>query len=687
MIRTLRKHPPSEEKAMTTGTTRSLLPILSVPILAGLLAGCRSGSAPDDLIQAEETTEALVFVKTTGEETLNRSWAESNLYLLSPIAPDGVVTPLTNYTGASVSDPCVSFDGERLMFSMRPPGGQYRNIWEMNVDGSGLRQVTSGDGHDFDPLYLPDGTIMFTSSRGDEMDEYNHSPAEHLHRANPDGSGVERVSFNQSDDFDPAVLPNGRVVYTRWDHFGTFNRFPLFATNPDGTGTFHHYGPHNRNFFHATPSGDGRLIAIESTMINEDAGPIAILKTEGGPADPASSSLSDHWDVLTANVNNDGAPWAYGAFKYPHPLGENQFVASYTLPAATEGDVDYGLYSFSLRQTGAGTPEDPATLEIVDLTFLYNDPGTNEYDAQLIAPRATPPVIPSSVDGRAGAGTFVAEDVFNRSASDGQEVPQRGVESVPRIALIAARPTRAGERSGFSANQFERRALVGFADVEADGSFKIDVPADTPLSFAILDDYDRGIVTKRTHIFVRPGETFRCTGCHENRTFGEPVPTNPNPIADTKAAQNLDVPPSQWEIINYRDNIGSIVEAKCAPCHFTQYREHVESSFEDGQIVQQVVVDTLLAPAGLPLDATLIEGGEMMEEFPRGYVNLSGMPEDEVPSYVRPAFPRRSALVDAVLGLDSHAGSPHPDPAGPYALTAAEKRLFNLWVLLGAQYE
>jgi len=68
-------------------------------------------------------------------------------------------------------------------------------------------------------------------------------------------------------------------------------------------------------------------------------------------------------------------------------------------------------------------------------------------------------------------------------------------------------------------------------------------------------------------------------------------------------------------------------------------------------------------------------------------VNLSGEPEDTVPNYVRPAFPRRSALVDAVLGLDSHAGAPHPDPAGPYALTAAEKRLFNLWVLLGAQYE
>jgi hypothetical protein len=671
---------------MRTGTTRTLLPILSVPILAALVAGCRSGSAPDDLIQSEETTEAIVFVKTTGEETLNRSWASGNLYLLSPISPDGVVTPLTDYEGASVSDPCVSFDGERILFSMRPPGASTRNIWEINADGTGLRQVTSGGGHDFDPLYLPDGRILFTSSRGGHMDEYNHSPAENLYRCNADGSGIEQISFNQSDDFDPTLLPNGRIVYTRWDHFGTFNRFPLFATNPDGTGTFHHYGPHNRNFFHASPTGDGRLIAIESTMINEDAGPIALLKTEAGPADPPQPDRSHHWDVLTANVNTDGAPWAYGAFKYPHSLGENRYVASYTLPAATEEDVDYGLYTFSLHQEGAGTPEDPATLEIVDLTFLYNDPATNDYDAQLVAAHPAPPVIEDTIDSRASTGVFLAQDVFNRSTADGQEVPIFGSQPIDEIALIAARPTVPGEPNDFSANQFEKRALVGFAPVQADGSFKIEVPADTPLSFATLDEWDRGIVTKRTHIYVRPGETFTCTGCHEDRTFGEPHPTNPDPIADTLPATDLNVPSDQWEIINYRDDIGPIVEAKCAPCHYTRYHERTVSLIDDsGAIIQQTVVDTVLAPAELPLDSELIEGGEMMALFPRGYVNLSGEPEDEVPNYVRPAFPRRSVLIDAVLGLDSHAGSPHPD--GPYALTDAEKRLFNMWVLLGAQYK
>ncbi|MGQ0720148.1 MAG: hypothetical protein ACT4PE_01100 [Candidatus Eiseniibacteriota bacterium] len=664
-----------------------MLPVAIVTAVVSLPA-CRD-SAPDDLITSEDTTEALVFVKTSVEESLNRSWGDGNLYKLSPIAPDGIVTPLTAFTDAGVADPCVSFDGEKILFSMRAPGENDRNIWEIGADGTALRRVTSGGGHDFDPLYLPDGRILFTSSRDNEMDEYNHSPAEHLYTCDADGANLERVSFNQSDDFDPALLPDGRIIYTRWDHFGTFNRFPLFATNPDGTGTFHHFGPHERNFFHAQPLPDGRIVAIESTMINEDAGPLALLKPEQGPADPAGSNYDLHWDVLTAQVNNDGAPWTYGAFKYPFPLGANRFVASYSLPAATDPEVDYGLYSFTLVQEGAGTTADPATLSVRDLTFLYNDPATNEYDAQLLAPKVKPPVIASQVVPGATSGVFLAQDVFNRGTSDGQERPLRGVQVIDEIAVIAARPTRPGESGDFSANEFEKRALIGFAPVYPDGSFKIEVPANTPISFATLDEYDRGIVTKRTHIYVRPGEQFtQCVGCHEDRQAGGPAVTNPNPLAAAQPATNLNLPENQWTIINYENDIGPIVQAKCASCHFTDY---FETTTVDSSVTPPLVTtvpDSTPAPANLDLSSILEQADDMMGMFPRGYLNLSGEPMEGVANVVDPVFPRRSVLVDAVLGLDSRAAlGPHPDPAGPDALTDAEKRLFNLWVLLGAQYK
>ena len=95
-------------------TRRGLIPLLAAALaLPVAVTGCRD-SAPEDLIQQETTTEALVFVKSSASETLNRTEASGNLFILSPIAPDGVVTPLTNFTGAAVSDPAVSYDGKSI---------------------------------------------------------------------------------------------------------------------------------------------------------------------------------------------------------------------------------------------------------------------------------------------------------------------------------------------------------------------------------------------------------------------------------------------------------------------------------------------------------------------------------------------------------------------------------------------
>ncbi len=645
-------------------------------------AGCRN-SAPDDIINQEDTTEAIVFVKTDGEETLNRSRANGNLFKLSPISPDGVVTNITNFTGASVSDPCVSFDGERILFSMRPQGASQHNIFEINADGSGLRQVTAGGGNDFDPLYLPNGKIMFTSSRHGGMDEYNHSPAEVMYTCEADGSDIVRRSFNMSDDFDPVLSASGQIIYTRWEHFGTFNRFPLFVCNPDGTHAFHKYGPHNRNFFHPQVMPDGRIIAIESTMVNEDAGPIAVLKLEAGAADPVLDGADQHWDVLTVQANNDGAPWPNGVFKYPFALGGNKYIASYTLPAAEEQDVDYGLYTFTISQSGAGTDADPATLSIENLTFLYNDPAWNDYDAQLLAPHDPPPIIDPVGDPSVDFGVFTAGDVFNRSDHDGQRVPIHGVDPVEEVAVLVGIPTVRGESNDFSANEFEKRALLGFAPVYPDGSVKFKAPANVPITFATVDSLHREVVTKRTWIYVQPGEqAVECIGCHQERgDFAQHI-TNPTPIARSMEPSDLNVQPADYTYINYQDDIAPIVAAKCVSCHFQTYTAR-DTLMQPGDILT-TVIDTIPAPGFLDLTAVPDTTGRMNMVFPRAYINLSGESETSMRQAVRPVFPSRSPLIDYIHGVgEASAMGPHP-ASGP--LTPEERELFTLWVLMGAQY-
>jgi len=643
-------------------------------VAAGLLAGCR-GSAPDDLLGGEQTTEALVFVKAQAEESLNRTRSASNLYVLSPISPDGEVRPLTSYTSASIYDPCVSFDGKKVLFSMAPEPGEPRNIWEIHVDGSGLRRVTGLDsrgrnGDDFDPFYLPDDRIAFTSNRPGHLDEYNRSPAEVLHVCNADGSGIEQISFNLSDDFDPFLLPDGMIAYTRWDHHGTQNRFPLFSTRPDGSGTFHLFGPHQLNFFHTAPVPDGRLIAVLSNEVNGDAGQLALCRLDGTHGDPLQAG-----QIVTLTPDIElSPPFARGAFKYPSWIGENRFVISYSLPYGSEEEgmeeegADFGLYTFEV------IPGGPDGETISNLTFLYNDPLTQEYDAQLVAPHDRPPVVAPHTEPGQTTGVFAVTSIYRRQTGDGQEIPPAG--AVSQVMVIEGLPTFPGDGMGISTTEFERKRILGVAPVETDGSFHVRVPANTPISFNVLDDLGRSFVTKRNWIFARNGESFvSCNGCHGDRGQAGSTQT----LALSRAATDLDVPVAAREVINFRDVLQSVVEAKCTSCHqptfTTVWRDSV------------AVIDTLAAPGLLDLRVDAVRDTVENVDFPRAYLSLAGGEAiDMIDTGVTvPGFSRRSRLIDWLLGVGSRSGQP-PHPEGGQALTPAEKRQFTVWVDLGAQY-
>ena len=257
-------------------------------LIFSVIGACQN--APQDLVNSE----ALLFVKSSTNRTLDANFMgrseSSNLYMLSPISPNGKVTNLTNLTepGAAVLDPEVSYDGLKVIFAMRRNRSESFNIWEMNIDGSNLQQLTNSPFDDCDPAYLPNGKIIFSSSRADFLDEYERRPVENLHLMDSDGGNVDRISFNNSDDFDPIVLRDGRVAWTRWEHHGTQNRFPLFFTHPDGQSTFLHFAPHGRNFFHARELENGKLVAVMSNRVLVDRGPVVILNSDQTTGDPTA---------------------------------------------------------------------------------------------------------------------------------------------------------------------------------------------------------------------------------------------------------------------------------------------------------------------------------------------------------------------------------------------------------------
>jgi hypothetical protein len=214
----------------------------------------------------------------------------------------------TNITGAitqglgAVKDLEASFDGEKIIFAMRAqfiPNADEEdqptwNIWQYDIVADQLTRIIPSDitaeaGHDIAPHYLPDGRIVFSStrqrqSRGilvDEgkleqfpgLDENRNEPAFVLHVMNEDGSDVHQVSFNQSHDLDPSVLSNGQVVFSRWDNMGGRNGIHLYRMNPDGTDLELLYGANS----HATGT-NGATVQFLQPREMEDGSVMTVVK-------------------------------------------------------------------------------------------------------------------------------------------------------------------------------------------------------------------------------------------------------------------------------------------------------------------------------------------------------------------------------------------------------------------------
>ena len=238
----------------------------------------------------------------------------ADLYYRDRASPS---TEAVNITGDftqgmyAMRDVEISYDGERIAFAMRGPvdlnidlddeGQPTWNIWEFDIPTQNLRRVIPSDltseiGHDVAPHYLPDGRVMFTSTRQvrskavllDEgkpqysaQDEDDNEPAFLLHVMNGDGSGIEQVSYNQSHDFDPSVLSNGQVVFSRWDNAPGNNQVNLYRMNPDGSELELLYGNESHDtgtngetiqFMQPRELEDGRVMAMMRPFDGTDSG-------------------------------------------------------------------------------------------------------------------------------------------------------------------------------------------------------------------------------------------------------------------------------------------------------------------------------------------------------------------------------------------------------------------------------
>ncbi len=427
-----------------------------------------------------------------------------NLYLLSPPEPDGKVTPVTAFVDGYVAEPELSWDARHVVFCRRGEADPWWQIWRVNLDGSQLRQLTRGPYHHVGPVYLPDGRIACASSRLGIRDEYHGYPCTGLVVMNPDGSDMHPIATNIGRDNEPAVLPDGRLVFSRLEVFYSRNKteLTLHATHVDGTQDIVLYGPERRQFWRDLNHGpltpaDGQEAPLTHRVLRMTQpqpmpdGRNVIVVTQGGLV--LVGPRRDRETFVSPDNKNR-------AYTTPFPLPDGRVLCASTLKTPDREQVDLGIYVL-----------DPRTKM---LKLVYNDPRTADFEARPVLARRPPRTMPIATHEGAFAGRFLCSSVFD-TREPGVRSRGRLVRLVEGVPMVARHSTQTNPWEVWKNHGGTLARVLGTVPLASDGSFYVEAPADRLLHFQVLDSDRRVVGNQLTWIYTRPGETKSCVGCHE----------------------------------------------------------------------------------------------------------------------------------------------------------------------------
>jgi hypothetical protein len=442
---------------------------------------------------------------------------------------------LEDRTGA-VRDPVVHYDAGKVLFSYRKRGTSYYHLYEMSVDGSGLQQLTDGPYDDIEPCYLPDGKIVFVSSRCKRWVNCWLTQVAILHRCDGDGKNIHPISANLEQDNTPWPLPDGRVLYQRWEYVdrSQVHYHHLWTANPDGTGAMPFYG----NFHPGTVMIDARPIPHSPNVVaifspghgqREHDGAITVIDPRLGPDEPVSARR------ITRETS----------FRDPWAFAEDLFLAAQgrQLVLLDGSGQAHEIYRTSSAEAAAGLQcHEPRPL--------------------MVRPREQ--VIPDRTDPGRPTGTFLLSDVYHGRNMAGVH---RG--EIKKLLMIELLPKPINFTGGMDpltyGGSFTLERVLGTVPVEPDGSAYLEAPALRSLFFVALDEHDLAVRRMQSFTAVMPGETAGCIGCHERRT--EAALPGGSPAALRRSPSRIEQIAGCPDVFDFPRDIQPILDRLCVGCH------------------------------------------------------------------------------------------------------------------------
>lgn len=502
----------------------------------------------------------------TGEINTN-SFHGGGAMKIIDLAKGGLVGTLIESAEGLIRDPEVHFDGKKIIFSMRRNVEDDYHIYEINSDGTGLRQLTSAPGvADFDPLYIPDGGIVFSSTREPKYCMCNRHIMGNLFRMGADGANIHQIGKSTLHEGHGALMPDGRILYDRWEYvdrnFGDAQG--LWTVNPDGTNHAVYWG-NNTN----SPGGiiDARVIP----------GTQQVLCVFGSCHDLPWGALT----IIDRRLGIDGREpvirtWPAGAIER---VGKGNYDAFVSVKPKYEDPYPLNdKYFLCSRMTGQGAQMGIYLIDIFGNEILLHVEEPDCFDPMPLSPRPRPLRIPSRRNFENEQGYFYIVNVHEGTHMKGVELGTvkylRVVESPEK--RFWTHPAWGGQGIHCPAmnwHSFENKCILGTVPVAEDGSAYFEVPADKFVYFQLLDENKMMVQSMRSGTIVQSGETTGCVGCHDNR-LGAPAQLN------RKIPMALQHPPSKlqgWSaaadwygrprIFNYISEVQPVFDKHCVKCH------------------------------------------------------------------------------------------------------------------------
>jgi hypothetical protein len=502
----------------------------------------------------------------------------------------------------------LSYDGTKVLFAWaryypdlaaepnkldkrNVPEDAFYHLFEMDIAGKEVRQITRGKYDDFDGRYLPDGRIVFLSTRrgqalqvGDESAARTLANPEEpdcyvrcgggpdrpvavytLHTVHADGTGLTAISPFEMFEWTPEVARDGSIIYSRWDYIDRDNMpyMGLWAINPDGSNARLVYKNYTRAphcTFEAKPvPGSHKIVFTASAHHQQTMGSLVLL-------DPSAGLEGSEPIVrLTPEVSfPEIEGWPLTSYASPWPLSERFYLVTW----GAEGARVPGPEGWS-RWHVVQRPTDGMAVYLYDAQtksreLLWAAQGIACADPIPLRPRELPPVIVGgSSPGTASQGEFLLADVY-------QGLPKTARGTIKSLRLVAVpaktHPTMNYPELGITADD-PGKCVLGTVPVEPDGSAYFRVPSGVIVFFQALDEHGYAVQTMKSTTHVQPGQTLSCIGCHEQREQAAPPL---KPLALAKPASLLTPGPEGSWPLRFDHLVQPVLDRHCAECHGEQ---------------------------------------------------------------------------------------------------------------------